>query len=289
MSSRILPEFELLLPESIAEAVALLGKYGDKAPVMAGGTDLLIAMKAGYPVEYVLGISEISGLKYVEYDASSGLRIGAGATLNQVLASPDVKEKYPALWKSTYENGTAQTRNMATVVGNILRASPAGDCCCAVLAHGGSIVLEGPGGRREVDIDDFWVDYRMTARKPDELAVELRLPVPAAGTVSAFDALGRTKKDLAKINVAVSMIMDGNTCQDARFAIGAVARTHIRLKKAEKLAIGADLTDDILNKVAEVVPKEISPIDDIRSTAEYRRDVAGPLLCRAIRQALKNA
>lgn len=289
MSSRILPEFDLLLPESIAEAVELLGKYGDQALVMAGGTDLLIAMKAGYSVEYVLGISEISGLKYVDYDASSGLRIGAGATLSEVLASADVKEKYPALWKSTYENGTAQTRNMATVVGNILRASPAGDCCCAVLALGGSIVLEGPNGRREVNIDDFWVDYRMTARKPDELAVELKLPVPTAGSISAFDALGRTKKDLAKINVAVSLTMDGNTCKDARFAIGAVARTHIRLKKAEKLAIGAELTDDTLNKIAEVVPSEISPIDDIRSTAEYRRSVAGPLLCRAIRQALKGA
>jgi aerobic carbon-monoxide dehydrogenase medium subunit len=286
MSSRILPEFELLLPESIAEAVALLGKYGDEVAVMAGGTDLLVAMKAGFTIPYVLGISDIPALDYVDYDASSGLRIGAGATLKQVLASTDVKEKYPALWKSTYDNGTAQTRNMATVVGNILRASPAGDCCCAVLAHGGSVVLEGPGGRREVDIDDFWVDYRMTARKPDEMAVELKLPVPAAGTVSAFDALGRTKKDLAKINVAASLTMDGNTCRDARFAIGAVAPTHIRLKKAEKLVIGAKLTDEILAKVAEIVPSEISPIDDIRSTAEYRQAVAGPLLCRAIRQAL---
>lgn len=289
MSSRILPEFELLLPESMAEAVALLGKYGDEAAVMAGGTDLLVAMKAGFTIPYVMGINDIPGLDYVDYDASSGLRIGAGATLKQVLASADVNEKYPALWKSTYDNGTAQTRNMATVVGNILRASPAGDCCCAVLALGGSVVLEGPDGRREVDIDDFWVDYRMTARKPEELAVELKLPAPATGTVSAFDSLGRTKKDLAKINVAVSLTMDGNTCKDARFAMGAVARTHIRLKKAEKLVVGAELTDDLLAKVAEVVPSEISPIDDIRSTAEYRRAAAGPLLCRAIRQALKGA
>ncbi len=289
MSSRILPEFELLLPESIAEAVALLGKYGDDAAVMAGGTDLLVGMKVGVSIPYVLGISEIPGLRYVDYDASSGLRIGAGATLNQVMMSADVTEKYPALWKSASENGTPQTRNMATLVGNILRASPAGDCCCAVLALGGSMVLEGPNGRREVDIDDFWVDYRMTARKPGELAVALKLPAPAAGAVSAFDALGRTNKDLAKINVAVSLTMDGNTCRDARLAIGAVARTHIRLKEAEKLIIGAELTDDTLKEVSELVPSLISPIDDIRSTAEYRRSVAGPLLCRAIRQALKGA
>ena len=289
MSSRILPEFELLLPESIAEAVALLGKYGDDAAVMAGGTDLLVGLKSGFSIPYVLGISEIPDLSYVEYDASSGLRIGAGATLNQVLASPDVKSKYPALWKSTYENGTAQTRNMATVLGNILRASPAGDCCCAVLAHGGSIVLEGPNGRREVDIDNFWKSYRVTERKPEELAVELKIPVPAAGTVSAFDTLGRTKKDLAKINVAVSMVMNGNTCQEARFAMGAVAPTHVRLSQAEKIAAGAELTDETLKKVADVVAEEINPIDDIRSTAEYRLSVAGPLLCRAIRQAISAA
>ena len=287
MSSRILPDFELLVPQSMGEALESLAEYGEKVAIMAGGTDLMVGMKAGFKPEFVLTLSEIPNLDYIKYDDSKGLRIGAMTTMAQVLDSALIEEKYPALWKSAYENGTAQTRNVATVVGNLLRASPAGDCCCAVLAYGGTVVLEGPGGRREVDIDEFWLDYRVTARQSDEIAVELKLPVPEGGVASAFCALTRTKEDLAKINSAACLIMDGKICKEARLAMGAVSRTHVRLRKAEKILKGVEITEDILEKVAEVVPAEISPIDDVRSTAEYRRQVAGVLIKRAIKDAIK--
>jgi carbon-monoxide dehydrogenase medium subunit len=286
MSSRILPEFELLAPQSIDEAVDLLGKYGDKVAIMAGGTDLMVLMKSGFSPEYVLTLNEISGLRYLDFDAEKGLRIGARVTLAKVLESPVVKEKYPALYKSAYENGTRQTKNTATVLGNILRASPAGDCCCAVLAYGGSVVLQGPDGKREVSIDDFWVDYRITARESNEMAVELKLPAPVPGTTSSFSAMTRTKKDLAKINAAVWLKMNGNTCEDARLAMGAVSRTHVRLRRAEQTLKGNEITEALLTEVQDRIPKEISPIDDVRSTAEYRRQVASVLMKRTIHDAL---
>jgi len=286
MSSRILPEFELLAPQSIDEAVGLLGKYGDKVAIMAGGTDLMVLMKTGFSPEYVLTLNEISGLRYLDFDAEKGLRIGARVTLAKVLESPVVKEKYPALYQSAYENGTRQTKNTATVLGNILRASPAGDCCCAVLAYGGSVVLQGPGGKREVPIDDFWVDYRITARESNEVAVELKLPAPAPGNTSSFSAMTRTKKDLAKINAAVWLKMNGNICEDARLAMGAVSRTHVRLRRAEKVLKGNEITEALLKDVQDRIPKEISPIDDVRSTAEYRRQVASVLMKRTINDAL---
>ena len=286
MSSRILPQFELLLPQSIEEAISALEAHGDQAAVMAGGTDLMVLMKTGFSPAVLVSLCELAGLDYVEFDSAGGLRLGAMATLAQVESSPVVKERYPALWASARANGTPQTRRMGTVVGNILRASPAGDCCCAVLAIGGSVVLEGPRGRREVDIDQFWQDYRITARQPEELAIELKLPSPAPGARSAFAALTRTYFDLAKINAAASLTMDGDTCQAVRLAMGAVAPTPLRLKACEQLLQGREVSEDLLDQVAAKTSAEISPIDDVRSTADYRRQVAGVLLKRVIQQAL---
>ena len=283
-SSRILPEFELLLPQSIKEAVSALGKLKSKASVMAGGTDVVISCTKGFGAPNVISLAEIPGLDYVEYDSKKGLRIGAMATLQQVADNADVKKRYPALQRACAINGTPQTRNMGTVVGNIMRASPSGDCICAVLAIGGTVVLQGSKGKREVNIDDFYLKYRETACKADELAVEIKLP--AAGSCNAFARMTRTTLDLSKVNVACSLVMSGKTVKEARVAIGAVAPTTIRLKKVEALLKGKQITDDLLQTIVETVPSEIKPIDDVRSTAEYRRDIAGVMVRRIIAEAV---
>ncbi len=284
-SSRIMPEFELLMPQSISEAVKLLAKYKNKVSVMSGGTDVIVSMTKGVATPYVMSLAEIPKLDYVTYNKKTGLRIGAMATLQQVADTPEVKKYYPALWKSTAINGTPQTRNMGTVVGNILRASPSGDCCCAMLATGGSVVLQGPNGKREVSIDKFFIGYRVTARKPAELAIEIKLPALPNGTCNAFARMTRTTLDLSKVNAAVRLDMAGKICKEARLAIGAVAPITLRLTKSEALLKGSALTADVLQKVAATVPTEIKPIDDVRSTAEYRRAVSGVLVRRVIEEA----
>jgi carbon-monoxide dehydrogenase medium subunit len=305
MSSRILPEFELFVPQSVQEAVGILAQYGDMIAVMAGGTDLLIHLKAegekaafreGQDVimkqlptvfhpDYILSMNEIPGLDFVSFSEQEGLRIGAMATLVQVMESTVVKERFPAIWKSAAENGTVQTRNVATLVGNLLRGSPAGDCCCAVLACGGSVVLQGPNGKREVPVDEFWLGYRKTARKSDELALEVKIPVPQRGTVTAFNCLTRVTEDISKLNAAVKLTMDGNRCKEARIAMGCVAPVPLRLKKSESVLVDKELTDDLYQSLKESVGTEIQPIDDVRSSAEYRRDVAGILVKRTIQGA----
>ncbi|WP_040395707.1 FAD binding domain-containing protein [Aromatoleum toluclasticum] len=289
MSSRILPDFNLLLPQSVAEAVELLSTHRDRITVMAGGTDVMVAMKfaqsAAKLPEFVMSLENVPGLGYVLFDPEKGLRIGAKATVAELLAPPEVKQHYRALWHAAQTFATAQVRNTATVLGNLLRASPAGDCSCAVYALGGVVVLHGPHGSRDVDIDDFWLSYGVTARQPDELAVELTLPPPAAGSRSAFKRMTRMSEDLAKLNVAVRLEMSGNTCVDARLAMGCVAPTPLRLTKTETLLRGHELTPEVLQRVAASVPWEISPIDDKRSTAEYRKQVSGVLLKRAIQEA----
>jgi len=283
MSSRILPEFDLLVPQSIPEAVEMLTKYQNKAAVMAGGTDLLVLMKAGLQSEYVLSLAEVPGLDYVLYDPVDGLRIGAMATLAQVAANADVKKFYPALWESAVVNGTPQTRNKATIVGNILRASPAGDCCAAALALGGKVVLQGAAGKREVDIDNFWVAYRTTARQAFEFAVEYKIPANVGK--SAFIRMTRADQDLSKLNAAVCLNMAGNVCQGARLAIGCVAPTTVRMKKAEEILKGKEISDSVLADVVAAVKADVTPIDDVRSTAWYRKEVSGVLIKRTIQKA----
>lgn len=285
-SSRILPEFELLIPQSTKEAVNLVAKYKNNASVLAGGTDVIVSLTKGFGSPNIISLAEVPGLDYVEYDSKKGLRIGAMATLQQVADNADVKKRYPALWKAAAINGTPQTRNMGTVVGNIMRASPSGDCICAAMAIGGKIVLRSPKGKREVSIDDFYLKYKVTAARADELAVELKLPPQPAGSVNAFARMTRTTLDLSKLNVAVRLDMSGKTVKEARVAIGAVAPTTIRLKKVEALLKGSQINDALLQKIVETVPTEIKPIDDVRSTAEYRRDVAGVMVKRIICEAL---
>jgi aerobic carbon-monoxide dehydrogenase medium subunit len=285
MNTRIMPEFDLLLPESVEEVVTLLGKYQDKATILSGGTDVCVAMKTGYITDCLISLAKIPDLDYLKYDPADGLRVGAKATISQVLSSSDVKTHYPALWQAASIFATPQLRNTATVLGNLLRASPAGDCSCAVYALGGSIVLQGTDGQREVSVDEFWLAYGVTARKADELAVELRIPAPAKGARSSFRRLTRTNEDLAKLNVAAYLEMDGKKCMQARLSIGCVAATPIRLEKTEALLKGTEITDELLEKIVANVSNEISPIDDVRSTAEYRNQVAGVLIKRVITQS----
>ncbi len=285
-SSRILPEFDLLLPEGIAEAVKMLKKHKAKATIMAGGTDVIVSATQGFSTPYVISLSKIKALNTIKYSKSGGLRIGAMATLQNVADNADVKKLYPALSKSAAINGTPQTRNSGTVVGNVMRASPSGDCACALLALGAKIVYEGPNGKREVSIDNFFLDYKKTDRKADELAVEIKVPAPKKGQVSAFNRLTRTTLDLSKVNAAVCMTVERGVCTSARIAMGAVAPMTIRLTDSENLLKDQKINASILEAIAASVSNQISPISDVRSTAEYRKEVSPVLLKRTIEEAV---
>ncbi len=228
MNTRVMPEFDLLLPESVEEVVSLLDKYQGKATILSGGTDVCVAMKSGYKTDYLISLAKIPDLDYLDYDPAEGLRIGAKTTISQVLSSSDVKTHYPALWQAAYVFATPQLRNSATVVGNLLRASPAGDCSCAVYALGGNLVFQGVDGQREVSVDELWLAYGVTARKAGEIAVELKIPAPAEGVRSSFRRLTRTNEDLSKLNAAANLEMDGKKCKQARLSIGCVAATPMR-------------------------------------------------------------
>jgi carbon-monoxide dehydrogenase medium subunit len=285
MSSRVLPQFDLLIPQSIPETIDMLTQHLGNIAVLAGGTDLLVwnYIRNKRP-PHILSLKALPDLDYLNYLPGEGLRIGAKTKVAELLVDPVVKAKFPALHEAASVFATPQIRNMATVVGNVMRGSPAGDCSCAILALGGQLVLHGPAGQRLVDIDDFWISYGVTARQPDELAVELRIPEPGATCRSGFHRLTRVHEDLAKLNVAVRLEMLHGTCTGVRIAMGCAGPVPLRLRETEKLLRGSQLSDGLLKKIGDCVRAEISPIDDQRSTAEYRREVAAVIVKREIQR-----
>ncbi len=286
MTSRVMQDFNLLLPETVPEALGLLASHKDKATILAGGTDLLVALKFDYAIDNVISLALISGLDELAFDPLLGLTIGAKVTIADIVKSEEVKQHYPALWQSAVIFATPQLRNTATVVGNILRASPAGDCSLALYALGGKVTLESTSGRRDVYLDDFWLSYGVTARQDDELAIAVTVPPPGQGQKSAFRRMTRVTEDLSKINAAVCLQMDGNKCVAARVAMGCVGPTLVRLINVEKSLEGEEITTDLLQAISDTVASDINPIDDIRSSAEYRLKVAGVLVKRVINLAL---
>jgi len=287
MSSRLLPPFELLTPQSISEAVDMLAHHQSQISILNGGTALWNhARKLNQLTPYVLSLSSLKDLDYINDIPGEGLRIGAKAKISDLIENPVVAARFPALYEAAYGFGNPQIRFMATVMGNILRASPSADCSCAVLALGGQVVLQSRAGQRVVDIDDFWISYDVTAREDNELAIEIRIPETTSTTRSSFQRLTRVRQDLAKLNVAVRLEMSQGICQQARIAMGCVGPTTVRLKGVEKLLVGNPISGELLKQLATSLKGEIAPIDDQRSTAAYRVEVSGVILRRVIEQAL---
>ncbi len=286
MSSRILPEFGFKSPQSVDETLELLADYGERAVIFSGGSDLVVAMKFGLAPSNIISINAVPGLDSLTFDAEQGLSIGTKVTIAQILENEQVKALYPALWQAADIFATPQIRNTATVIGNLLRGSPAGDCSCAILALGGSVLLQNKTGTREVPIDNFWTGYNQNAREDDELAIAIKLPAPSEKTFSAFKRMTRVNEDLAKLNAAVHLEMDGAICKSARLAIGCVGPTTMRLPKTEAVLVGNEINANTLAAVADTVATEISPIDDKRSSREYRMHVSGVLVKRLVEQAI---
>jgi aerobic carbon-monoxide dehydrogenase medium subunit len=283
--------FEYAAPASLAEAVALLDRYGATARVIAGGTDLLTALKERWErPAYVISLGAIPGLSYITYDDADGLHIGAGATVRQVETSPIVCKLYPVLALAASTLASIQIRNLATVAGNICRASPSADMPPALLALDAAVQLTGPAGERTVPLAEFFTGPGRTVLSPNEILCEVQVPPvrPRSGA-HYIKHSPRRAMDLATVGVAAALTMDGSFCCYAGLALGAVAPTPRRSRQAEALLIGQNLTPELLDAAAASAAAEASPISDVRSSALYRRKMVRVLARRSLRAALAQA
>ncbi len=270
-----LADVEVYTARSLREALELLST-GTRLKVVAGGTDLIVQLKSGaLPKADLLDISRIDELRYIRLE-DGVLRIGALTTFMEIYRSELVRRHAPILSEAAFTVGSFQIMNKGTIGGNIVNASPAADSLPPLYALDAEIVIAGPRGERVVGIKDFYKGYKRLDLREDELVVEVRIKPPGDGYVGHFFKHGLRRGDaIAVVNGAVLIDLgDDGTVRDARIALGAVAPTVVRSPAAESLLIGSRLTKDVMRRAAEAVLKDISPIDDIRGSAAYRRELS---------------
>ena len=275
-------------PTRLEAAYALLADADAAWRPLAGGTDLMVQMtgEIGQPPERVLDIWALDELRGIAVE-SDALVIGALTTYTELRRSPVVAEFVPVLGEAAATIGAAQIQNRGTLGGNVANASPAGDTLPVLLALGAEIVLGSAAGERTVAAGDFWIGYRATARRPDELVVRIRIPL-APDRVVRFRKIGtRRAQAISKVvmSLAWRATTDDDPLTDVRLALGSVAATTIRAAGAESVLEGARPTRETADAAAAALIAELQPIDDVRSTADYRRAVAGRVLHRLIRDA----
>lgn len=273
-------------PKTLDEAFRLATEIPD-AKYIAGGTDLLVKMRSG-PVPPALislrGVPELAGI-----ESSNGVRIGAGALLSDVQAHPVVVEKFPALVASIASLGSPQIRNVATIGGNLVNASPAADTAPPLLVHDASVELRNEDGSREVALEEFLLGPGLTALRPGEILSAVLIGEPAPGVRSVFLRKGRVTMDLPIASVAALGVRSGTGHTHLRLAAGAVSPVPMRLKRTEKVAEGSDLDPDVRALAIDTAREEIAPITDLRSTESYRCHLTGVLVGRALQHLAARA
>jgi len=277
-------------PKTVSDAISLLVSHGEAAKILAGGTDLLVLMRSrALRPECIIDITRVPGLDYISYRDEDGLRIGALATLRAVELSKVVRDRYLVLYEAVQQMGSTQVKNMGTVVGNLCRASPSADTAPPLLVLEAEVRIAGPIETRIVPLEGFFIGPGETVLEYYEMVTEIMVPGLPADTGMAFLRATRVAADLAKVNVAAAVTVKNGACEDARIALGGVAPTPIRARKAEEVLKGEKLGDGVVQEAAEIAATEIRPIDDVRSSAEYRKELSKVLVRRAIRLSQQRA
>ncbi|MEO8437245.1 MAG: xanthine dehydrogenase family protein subunit M [Chloroflexota bacterium] len=273
-------------PRELAEAYAILAEAPTRP--IAGGTDLMVALtgELGEPPDRILDLWGLDALRGIAVEGAA-VSLGALTTYTEIRRSAVCHEHLPVLVEAAATIGAAQIQNRGTLGGNIANASPAGDTLPVLLAADASFVLGSVRGERVVPAAEFWPAYRRTALAPDELLLRIRIPL-RPGRELRFRKVGtRRAQSISKVVIALGWGDRDAAARwtDVRLALGSVAATPIRATRTEAAIEGRPPTPETADRAAETLAAELAPIDDVRSTAEYRRLVAARVLHRLIREA----
>lgn len=267
-----------LRPRDLDEAVAARAAHPDWM-VLAGGTDLMVNANHRAAPAGILDLWRLAPICFVRI-ADGAIAIGAGTTWLEVERHPEVRAHLAPLAAAAREIGALQIQARATLGGNVGTSSPVGDSLPVLLALDAELELASPRGRRRVAYRDWCTGYRTTGLAPDELIVAAHLPVPGPATRTAWRKVGtRRAQSISKVMGAAAIRLDGDVVIDARIALGAIADRPVRVAAAEAAVRGLRLAD-AADAARAAVATAIQPLDDVRSTASYRREVAGNLVAR---------
>jgi len=284
------PPFEYLNPNSLSEAISLLQKHGDQAKILAGGHSLIPAMKLRFAMpEYLIDIGEIDSLNYIRED-NGELRIGAMTRESSLEDSDLIRNKFPLILDTAKMIADPQVRNMATIGGNLAHGDPGNDHPATMIALRAKIHAEGPNGKREIDVDDFFPDFFTTALKYDEILTEIRIPVTTSKNGGSYQKIERKVGDYAAAAVACQLnINSSGTIEQIGIGLTNVGQTPIRSKSAEELLRGKIPNNDLINEAGHLAASDSDPSTDLRGSAEYKKDLLRELTRRAIKISLERS
>lgn len=274
---------------TITQALHLLSEHGKNARVMAGGTDLILELERGQRhADVMIDITRLDELHHITHE-NGVITLGALVTHNQVVADEHIIAHALPLAQASWEVGAPQIRNRATVAGNIITASPANDTITPLMALGAWVTLASTSGKREIPMSEFYTGYRKTVMRHDELLTHIHIPAMPNSARGIFIKLGlRKAQAISVVNVAVILnFAPDETITNAIITMGCVAPTIIRLDQPAQALIGQKLTPDLIRQTALDCAEIPQPIDDVRAPADYRREMIGVLVARALR-ALAN-
>jgi CO/xanthine dehydrogenase FAD-binding subunit len=273
------PGYQLQTPDSLAEALALIGNEPGVWKPFAGGTDLMVLLEAGrLPHRNYVNIWPLRELRGIEV-SDTHVTLGALTTYTDVQAHEVLQREFPMLCQAASETGGLAIQNRGTLGGNIVNASPAADSPPALLAYNAEIELVSNRGARWLPYDEFHLGYKQMNMQADELLTRIRLPRTTAGITHYYRKVGTRKAQaISKVCLAAAARVENGMLTDVRIALGSVAPIVLRCKQTEGAIRGKALTDDTVNEARETLMREITPIDDVRSTASYRLRVAANLL-----------
>jgi len=281
--------FEYHEPTSLAEAVDLGDRFGADGRFLAGGTDLIIQMRRGkLRPRHVVSLHRIPGLDGI--GVNGAVTLGALVTHRALERHPAFQGRLRALVEGAEVVGGHQIRNVGTVGGNIVNASPAADVVPVLLALDATVTCAGPGGERTLPLDGFLVGPGQTARRPGELLTSVHLPALPEHSATAFLKAGRRKAmEISVVCVATRLTLDeeGLRCVEARITLGAVAPTTWRARAAERALEGRAPTPDVLREAGRLAAAECRPISDVRASARYRTLLVETLVPRALTRCLQ--
>lgn len=286
-----LPVFDYVKPKTLQEASQFLAEHVGVSRPFLGGTDTFVRLRDGAwkETEFLVDVKGLAGTNEIHFDPAKGLTIGSSSTMNKISQHPDVKEHYPLLAEACDTVAAFQLRNRATIVGNICNASPAGDTLGACLLYGGILHVSGVAGTRQEPLATFFQGPGRTTLKPGDIVTSLFLPIPPKGFVGKYIKLNRNKRgDLAIVGVTAVAYPNAENPSGitVKMALASVAPTPLVLLRIEEYFKQHPLNEDTIVEAGQIAMDSCSPIDDVRGTARYRKQMVKNLAQQALKKLL---
>jgi xanthine dehydrogenase iron-sulfur cluster and FAD-binding subunit A len=271
---------------TVDEVLDALNEKGERARIVAGATDLILELERGVRkgIDTLIDVTRITGLDTIHQDEDGMIHLGPLVTHNQCVSSELIREKAYPLARAAWEVGAPQIRNRGTVAGNLITASPANDTITPLMALGATVTLVAKSGERQIALSDFYTGVRKTVMRPDEMLIDISFPALTNDQRGTFIKLAlRRAQAISLINIAIVLTLKRGSVTHASVTLGAVAPTIIHAAETESYLLNKKLTDDVISHAAELTMNASRPIDDLRSSASYRRETVRIITSRGLK------